>query len=171
MLANMSASPSLIKIVNVDLGQPLAVRLFFENTDAISPHLRHFPVVLNLIERPPASLIGIFMSRWILAISMAKFFLFPALIKSVQNCPMASEPLIGCTPGGIKMASLVYSAGNAFPFMLLYAADHSLFAASIAALILSWPHAVGAVNSYTKIAEEIACFIFTVFSPVCFSRR
>jgi hypothetical protein len=28
------------------------------------------------------------------------------------------------------MASLVYSAGNAFPFMLLYAADHSLFAAS-----------------------------------------
>src|SRR5262249_2517530 len=102
---------------------------------------------------------------------MAKFFLFPALIKSVQNCPMASEPLIGCTPGGIKMASLVYSAGNAFPFMLLYAADHSLFAASIAALILSWPHAVGAVNSYTKIAEEIACFIFTVFSPVCFSTR
>ena len=74
---------------------------------------------------------------------MAKFFLFPALIKSVQNCPMASGPLIGCTPGGIKMASLVYSAGNAFPFMLLYAADHSLFAASIAALILSWPHAVG----------------------------
>jgi hypothetical protein len=29
--------------------------------------------------------------------------------------------------------------------MLLYAADHSLFAASIAALMLSWPHAVGAV--------------------------
>src|SRR6266516_6159932 len=60
MLANMSTSPSLIKIVNVDLGQPLAVRLFFENTDAISPHFRHFTVVLNLIERPPASLIGIF---------------------------------------------------------------------------------------------------------------
>jgi hypothetical protein len=36
---------------------------------------------------------------------------------------MASEPLIGCAPGGIKMASLVYSAGNAFPLMLLYAAD------------------------------------------------
>src|SRR4029450_440710 len=93
---------------------------------------------------------------------MGKFFLFPALIKSVQNCPMASEPLIGCTPGAIKMASLVYSAGKDFPFILLYAADHSLFAASIAALILSWAHAVGAVNSTTKIAEEIACFIFMV---------
>jgi hypothetical protein len=23
-------------------------------------------------------------------------------LQSVQNCPMASEPLIGCTPGGIK---------------------------------------------------------------------
>src|SRR5215813_12704250 len=87
---------------------------------------------------------------------MAKFFLFPALIKSVQNCPIASEPLIGCTPGGIKTASLVYSAGNAFPFKLLYAADHSLFAASIAALILSWAHAIGAVNSTTKMAEEPA---------------
>src|SRR4029450_12318768 len=96
---------------------------------------------------------------------MGKFFLFPALIKSVQNCPMASEPLIGCTPGAIKMASLVYSAGKDFPFMLLYAADHSLFAASIAALILSWPHAVGAVNSATKIAEDIACFIFMVLPP------
>src|SRR5262249_10120752 len=82
-----------------------------------------------------------------------------------QIGPMASEPLIGCTPGGIKMASLVYSAGNAFPFMLLYAADHSLFAASIAALILSWPHAVGAVNSTTKIAEEIARFIFMSSPP------
>src|SRR5262249_17645837 len=92
---------------------------------------------------------------------MAKFFLFPALIKSVQNCPIASEPLIGCTPGGIKTASLVYNAGKAFPFMLLYAADHSLFAASIAALILSWAHAT-AVNSTTKIAEDIACFIFMV---------
>jgi hypothetical protein len=37
----------LIKIVNVDLGQPLAVRLFFENTDAIPRHLRHFTVVLD----------------------------------------------------------------------------------------------------------------------------
>jgi hypothetical protein len=44
----------------MDLGQPLAVRLFFENTDAIPPHLRHFTVVFNLIKRPPASLIGIF---------------------------------------------------------------------------------------------------------------
>src|SRR5262249_4986454 len=96
---------------------------------------------------------------------MAKFFRFPALIKLVQNCPMASEPLIGCTPGGIKMASLVYSAGNAFPFMLLYAADHSLFAASIVALMLSWPHAAGAVKRTTKTAEEIACFIFMPFPP------
>src|SRR5215470_15946385 len=102
---------------------------------------------------------------------MAKFFRFPALIKLAQNCPMASEPSMGCTPGGIKMASLVYSAGNAFPFMLLYAADHSLFAASIAALILSWDHAGGAVNSTTKKAEEIAYFIFTVFSPFCLSRK
>ena len=56
---NDCASAQLIKIVNVDLGQPLVV-LFFENTDATSPHLRYFPVVLDLIERPPASLIGIF---------------------------------------------------------------------------------------------------------------
>src|SRR6476620_10971532 len=83
---------------------------------------------------------------------MAKFFRFPALIKSVQNCPIASEPLIGCTPGGITTASLVYSAGNAVPFLLLYAADHSLFAVSIAALI-SWAHAIGAVNRTTKIAK------------------
>jgi hypothetical protein len=48
----------------------------------------------------------------------------------------------------------------------LYAADHSLFAASIAALILSWPQAVGAVNSTTKIAEEIARFIFMALPPV-----
>src|SRR6478672_6161139 len=100
---------------------------------------------------------------------MEKFFLFPALIKSVQNCPIASEPLIGCTPGGINTASLVYSAGNAFPFMLLYATDHSLFAASIAVLILSWAHAIGAVNSTTKIAEDIACFIFMVFPPFTLS--
>src|SRR5262245_44197497 len=100
---------------------------------------------------------------------MAKFFLFPALIKSVQNCPIASEPLIGCTPGGIKTASLVYSAGNAFPFKLLYAADHSLFAASIAALVLSWAHAIGAVNSTTKMAEDIAFPIFMAFPPLQFS--
>jgi hypothetical protein len=150
----------------VDLGQPLAIRLFFENTDGIPPHLRHFTVVLNLINRPAASLIGIFTVTLDTGDFYGEIFLFPALIKSVQNCPMASEPLIGCTPGGIKMASLVYSAGNAFPFMLLYAADHSLFAASIAALILSWPHAVGAVNNTTKIAEEIACFIFMVLPPV-----
>src|SRR5262245_41387082 len=100
---------------------------------------------------------------------MAKFFLFPALIKSVQNCPIASEPLIGCTPGGIKTASLVYSAGNAFPFKLLYAADHSLFAASIAALILSWAHAIGAVNSTTKMAEDIAFPIFMALPPLQFS--
>src|SRR5262245_59947549 len=96
---------------------------------------------------------------------MAKFFLFPALIKSVQNCPMASELLIGCTPGGIKSASLVYSAGNAFPFMLLYAAVHSLFAVSIAALILSWAQAIGPVNRTMKRAEDIACFIFMVLAP------
>src|SRR5262245_19505902 len=97
---------------------------------------------------------------------MAKFFLLPVLIKSVQNCPIASEPLIGCTPGGIKTASLVYNAGNAFPFMLLYAADHSLFAASIAALILSWAHIIGAVNSITKMAEEITFFIFMASPPL-----
>src|SRR5262249_20823837 len=108
-------------------------------------------------------------SRWILAISMAKFFLFPALIKSVQNCPIASEPLIGCTPGGIKTASLVYSAGNAFPFKLLYAADHSLFAASIAALILSWVHCIGAVNCSTKMAEDIVCPIFMALPTLQFS--
>src|SRR5262249_38304047 len=68
-------------------------------------------------------------------------------------------------PGGITTASLVYSAGNAFPFRLLYAADHSLFAVSIAALILSWAHATGAVNSTSKIAEGIACFIFMAFPP------
>src|SRR5262249_31902701 len=96
---------------------------------------------------------------------MAKFFLFPALIKSVQNRPIASDPLIGCTLGGIKTASLVYSAGNAFPFMLLYAADHSLFAASIAARTLSWAHAIGAVSRTTKMAEDIACFIFMAFPP------
>src|SRR5262245_7733491 len=96
---------------------------------------------------------------------MAKFFLFPALIKSVQNCPIASEPLIGCTPGGIKTASLVYNAGNAFPFKLLYAADHSLFAASIAALILSWAHAIGAVNRTTKMAEDI---VFPIFMALPF---
>jgi hypothetical protein len=49
--------------------------------------------------------------------------------------------------------------------MLLYAADHSLFAASIAALRLSWANAIGAVNSTTKIAEDIACFIFMVLPP------
>src|SRR5215471_15684882 len=91
---------------------------------------------------------------------MAKFFLFPALIKSVQNCPIASEPLIGCTPGGIKTASLVYSAGNTFPFKLLYAADHSLFAASIAALILSWA---------TPLALLIALLKWQKISPVLFS--
>src|SRR3954470_17077538 len=100
---------------------------------------------------------------------MAKFFLFPALIKSVQNCPIASEPLIGGTPGGIKTASLVYSAENAFPFKLLYVADHSLFAASIAALILSWAHAIGAVNSTTRMAEDIACFIFIALLPLQFN--
>src|SRR3954470_19237414 len=99
---------------------------------------------------------------------MAKFFLFPALIKSVQNCPIASEPLIGGTPGGIKTASLVYSAENAFPFKLLYVADHSLFAASIAALILSWAHAIGAVNSTTRMADDIACFIFMALLPLQF---
>src|SRR5215831_18287108 len=156
MLANMSASPSLIKIVNVDLGQPLAVRLFFENTDAISPHLRHFPVVLNLIERPPASLIGIFTVTLDTGDFYGKIFPVSSLDQVGPELSDGFRPLIGCTPGGIKIASLVYSAGNAFPLMLLYAADHSLFAASIAALILSWPHAVGAVNRTTKIAEEIA---------------
>src|SRR5262245_23505016 len=100
---------------------------------------------------------------------MAKFLLFPALIRSVQNCPIASEPLIGCTPGGIKTASLVYSGANAFPFKLLYAADHSLFAASIAALILSWAHANGAINSTTKMAEDIAFPIFMALPPLQFS--
>jgi hypothetical protein len=50
----------LIHVVNVNLGQPLAVWLFFENTDGIPSHLRHFTVVLNLINRPAASLISIF---------------------------------------------------------------------------------------------------------------
>ena len=168
MLANMSASPSLIKIVSVDLGQPLAVRLFFENTDAISPHLRHFPVVLNLIERPPASLIGIFT----VALDTGDFYggIFPASSLD-QVGPELSDGFRAIDRLHARRQSLVYSAGNAFPFMLLYAADHSLFAASIAALILSRAHAVGAVNSTTKIAEEIACFIFMVFSPVCLSRR
>jgi hypothetical protein len=47
----------------------------------------------------------------------------------------------------------------------LYAADHSLFAASIAALILSWAHAIGAVNSTARMAEDIACFIFMALTP------
>jgi len=50
----------LIEIVNVDFAQPLAVRLLFENTDAIPRHLRHLPGVLEKIERPLGSLIGIF---------------------------------------------------------------------------------------------------------------
>jgi hypothetical protein len=43
----------------VNLRQPLAVWLFFE-IRTVLPHFRYFPVVLDLIERPPASLIGIF---------------------------------------------------------------------------------------------------------------
>src|SRR5262245_54031784 len=58
--AQQPAMKKLIKIVNVDFGQPLAVRLFFENTDSTAPHLRHFSVFLHDIERPPASLISIF---------------------------------------------------------------------------------------------------------------
>ena len=56
---NDCASAQLIKIVNVDLGQPLVV-LFFENTDGAPYHFRHLAVVFDKIERPPASLIGIF---------------------------------------------------------------------------------------------------------------
>jgi hypothetical protein len=119
-----------------------------------------------LINRPAASLIGIFTVTLDTGDFYGEIFPISSLQQVGPECPMASEPLIGCTPGGIKIASLVYSAGNAFPFMLLYAADHSLFAASIAALILSWPHAVDAVTSSTKMAEEIACFIFMVLPPV-----
>jgi hypothetical protein len=37
----------LIKIVNMDLGQPLAVRLFFENTDATPPTFVTSPLSLT----------------------------------------------------------------------------------------------------------------------------
>src|SRR5262245_26168025 len=52
--------PQLIDIVNMYFGQPLAVRLLFKNTDGASHYLRHLPVVLDKIECPAASLIGIF---------------------------------------------------------------------------------------------------------------
>ena len=147
-------------IVNVDFGQPLAVRLFFENTDATPHHLRHLPVVLDKIERPAGSLIGIFTVTLDTGDVYCKIFPVSGLDQVGPKLSDRFRAIDRLPPGGIKTASLVYCAGNAFPFKLLYAADHSLFAASIAALILSWAHAIGAVNSTTRMAEDIACFIF-----------
>jgi hypothetical protein len=59
-ITQAAGQPELVRVVNVGLGQPLAVWLFFENTDSTPSHLRHFIVVLNLINRPAASLVGIF---------------------------------------------------------------------------------------------------------------
>src|SRR5262249_20651434 len=56
-----SSRKRLLNARRVASGDPpgFPVRLFFENTDG-TPPLRHFTVVLNLINRPAASLIGIF---------------------------------------------------------------------------------------------------------------
>jgi hypothetical protein len=59
-ITQAAGQPELVRVVNVGLGQPLAVWLFFENTDSTPSHLRHFIVVLNLINRPAASLSRIF---------------------------------------------------------------------------------------------------------------
>ena len=69
-------------------------------------------------------MIGIFTVTFEYGDIYGEIFPVSALIKLSQNYPIASEPLIGGAPSSFQDSILVYSAGNAFPFKLLYAADH-----------------------------------------------